>query len=517
MSDVTDQFAYGRNTDPEPRLYAAFFQRWVDQGKRLDAAINLHNVESGEVPHLLCPLMEPARGRLAECQALHEQVMGQLRPAGYNVAKEPWATSYALFRLGGFLGRYYGALHMPYEANSQDKQRHLTIQETRQLGQGLAAAVIRFLDSPAAQPFLVSVTRAREAARDSADAVRRRSAIPGMRCSSSSRHGTRNVWNKNGHCGRKPQVNNAVTIESHHFPGSVKEKARWVQQFDGPWQASSSRLASWQWSTSNQHGHRHATAHLAKKRSHLQNRRRASWALETLSFCATLSDTAQGELVYFYKDDQLINDPENPAVTSSGGYAEFDYYPDAAGTATFQAKCTGYEDSNTVDVTAVAPGLQIYANGNWDNVKDRTITLLKGTQYTFRYKIDIGHADDTDWTGVVSVNNQESVAIAFNSDRSGDTLTATLGQTSETVTINVVTPSLARMQFVSGGGGSCYQIYDSSGNGLYAGYETYPSTIKNPGCFKQGRQDRRKCPVLAWHRPDLSDGCRCARRRQFRR
>lgn len=159
---MTDRFFYDGKEGPEARAYAAFFKRWVDDGKLLTLAINLHNVESGEQPHLSCPLMEFTPGRREACQMLHEQVCQEVGNQGFTVAAEPWARGVRNFRLGGYLSRMYGALHMPYEANGQDKTRHLTLAELHTMGQGVIVASCRFLESPSAEPLFVSISTARE-------------------------------------------------------------------------------------------------------------------------------------------------------------------------------------------------------------------------------------------------------------------------------------------------------------------------------------------------------------------
>jgi predicted component of type VI protein secretion system len=156
--NLTDSFSMGDKA-PEAIAYATWFKQWVDEVKRLDVAINLHNFISTKGTHIECPLMEPKSGRLQECQALHRFVTKELKD--YNVAQNPWEQSYANFRLGGWLRRCYGTLHMPYEINSQSPSKHLTIAYLRQVGEGFVRAVTNYLDSGNAETLFDSIAKMR--------------------------------------------------------------------------------------------------------------------------------------------------------------------------------------------------------------------------------------------------------------------------------------------------------------------------------------------------------------------
>lgn len=160
--NLTHSFAYKRHSTPEPIAYAAFFRKWIDAGQRLDVITNLHNVESAEQPHVSCALMEPGRGRLRECQALHQRVVRLLEVDGFVVSPTPWKEDYAVFRLGGFLSLYYGPLHLPYEVNSQDRGQHLTLWQIQHAGRGLLLASAQFLGASDSHPLALSITRTRQ-------------------------------------------------------------------------------------------------------------------------------------------------------------------------------------------------------------------------------------------------------------------------------------------------------------------------------------------------------------------
>ncbi len=129
---------------PEALAYAEWFRDWVDAGNRLDLVFNLHNVESGEGPHLFPYMWERPTGspRHVLGKMLHHTVASRLTNAGFNVAKD--ASGFGLFstRLGGWLRKYFGTHMTFYEVNSQAPQRHLSLYEVKAVGVHLIIAAI---------------------------------------------------------------------------------------------------------------------------------------------------------------------------------------------------------------------------------------------------------------------------------------------------------------------------------------------------------------------------------------
>lgn len=144
-----------RNAPPEVLSYATWFERWVDAGKRLDVAISLHNVESGEGEHLFCVFTDP--GRHDPCQQLHRVVLQQFEDDQTYKARSRAGTGYVTTQLAGYLGYYFGPLPLLYEANSQEKGRHLTLAETRDLGRRLTRACGLYLSSDSARQTLTDI------------------------------------------------------------------------------------------------------------------------------------------------------------------------------------------------------------------------------------------------------------------------------------------------------------------------------------------------------------------------
>lgn len=144
---ITDTFVEGRQ-NPTSIAYSKFFMEWFRAGKPIDVVLNLHCVESKESPHLACAQYEPDDMRGATCRIFNEEYACDVaKNAGYRVTDKPGYRGMTSWRLGGWLNAQYGALHMPYEANAQDRSRHLSIDDLQNLGLQLMIAAQEFIDS----------------------------------------------------------------------------------------------------------------------------------------------------------------------------------------------------------------------------------------------------------------------------------------------------------------------------------------------------------------------------------
>lgn len=142
-TDVIRGFDDGEETT-ETLAWATWLRDWVDAGNRLDLVVNLHNVESGEGPHLFPYLHDSSRIDLS--QALHDDVVDQLD--GFDVRADIGRTGRFSTRLGGWLLRFFGTHHMFYEVNSQAPRRHLALYELKALGVGILRGAATHLFSP---------------------------------------------------------------------------------------------------------------------------------------------------------------------------------------------------------------------------------------------------------------------------------------------------------------------------------------------------------------------------------
>lgn len=143
-----------RNTLPDALAYAAWFERWVDEEKRLDVAISFHNTESAFGEHLFCVYTDS--GRPEPCLALHDAILDQFSDGAFNVRQEA-GSGYTITQLNGFLGYYYGPLPLLYQLNSQEADYHLTLHDLREIGRRIALGCGNYFDSSEAEEALVGI------------------------------------------------------------------------------------------------------------------------------------------------------------------------------------------------------------------------------------------------------------------------------------------------------------------------------------------------------------------------
>jgi hypothetical protein len=168
---------YVKSETPESMSYANWFQIWVKTGHRLDLVFNLHNVASAESVDVVCPLIEGfgARGKLA--WAMHSMLVDRLRVGGFTAALRPWMRGISPDRLGGWLDRFYGASMIAYEINSQASDRHLTMEQLKDIGRIFADSTDAFFATADGKSLLADVD-ARRTKRLEQWADYSRSAIP---------------------------------------------------------------------------------------------------------------------------------------------------------------------------------------------------------------------------------------------------------------------------------------------------------------------------------------------------
>jgi len=158
---IISGFGPGDET-PDSLLYAAWFKKWVDEGKRLDIALNLHNPPLSAAFHVACPMMEPELERLGDCMALHASVRGALTAAGYQVRNTPWTTGHLTPRLCGWLAKCFGTLPLPYEVNSATPKRQLNLAEVRGIGRAMVLGSAQFVSSDPGKTLLAQVDEVRQ-------------------------------------------------------------------------------------------------------------------------------------------------------------------------------------------------------------------------------------------------------------------------------------------------------------------------------------------------------------------
>ena len=159
---ITQRFVYDGQEGREARAYASFFKKWVTAGNRLDLTLNLHNVESAEGSHIFCPVVEPEPNRKSVSVAYHDGLMRSFAAAGYQTTTKPLGARTTWFRLSGYLSLMYGPLSMPYELNSQERERHLATAHLREMGSLLMLRTGGFFETSRGQAVLAAATETRQ-------------------------------------------------------------------------------------------------------------------------------------------------------------------------------------------------------------------------------------------------------------------------------------------------------------------------------------------------------------------
>jgi hypothetical protein len=166
--DAADESYYDRTTysftvdrpSSEAIIYANWFEAWVDAGKRLDVVLDLHNIESAEGEHL--SYMYPDPHRISSCRILNNAITDRMQD-GTDLHIRPGSVDQGFItnRLAGWLGYCFGPLHGLYELNSQEKWRHLTLDEVRDMGRRLILATSDYLHSDDGKAMMAFVDRVR--------------------------------------------------------------------------------------------------------------------------------------------------------------------------------------------------------------------------------------------------------------------------------------------------------------------------------------------------------------------
>ena len=139
-TDVIRAFEDESDRPPEAIAFAGWFREWVDAGNRLDMVFDLHNVESGEGPHLFIYMHDPTRTE--ESKKIHRAVAAAL--PGFETQGSDQTGRFST-RLGGWLRNTFGTHMMFYETNSQAPSRHLSLYEMKVMGAGILIGAVKHL------------------------------------------------------------------------------------------------------------------------------------------------------------------------------------------------------------------------------------------------------------------------------------------------------------------------------------------------------------------------------------
>lgn len=160
----------------ESLVYANFLEKTFFGGRSIDVVLNLHNVESAEAGHLFCFSGPSVRGYRKYGLEMHARVKEKIGRRGPIIGKGMPAKNFRS-RIGGWCERAFGSLFMFYEVNAQQKDRHLTIAETKEIGALMLAGVREFLGSRNGKKFRRDLTRLNAEMRRASERQRRDSLL----------------------------------------------------------------------------------------------------------------------------------------------------------------------------------------------------------------------------------------------------------------------------------------------------------------------------------------------------
>ena len=171
---MTESFGPGNDErPPEAWLYLRYLRDWADEGRTLDLAVSIHNVESDEAVNLSTPFTD--NKYIEATDYLNEGMFPFVRKAGFleagaadagHIGGSPW-------RLYGWAGSFLGALPVAYEVNDRYPRNRLSLWQLQHLGARMGLAMARWSSSERGQTWhdgarraLVKRGRARDEARD---------------------------------------------------------------------------------------------------------------------------------------------------------------------------------------------------------------------------------------------------------------------------------------------------------------------------------------------------------------
>ena len=141
-------FLQTRKVRPETLAYARYFIRWIDAGHRIDVAVNLHNVECTEGPHIFIPLVNERHRD--DSDQWNQAFFAALATAGFMTGRvQGNAKGYQNDRLAGWCAQHFATFDLAYELNSRMPGNLLTLPRLRQIGTILGMNVSAYLQTPA--------------------------------------------------------------------------------------------------------------------------------------------------------------------------------------------------------------------------------------------------------------------------------------------------------------------------------------------------------------------------------
>ncbi|HVX86753.1 MAG TPA: M14 family zinc carboxypeptidase [Phycisphaerae bacterium] len=158
---VIETFSATRQA-PESVAYSAWLEHWVNDGNRLDFVLSLHSQEAGEpgAAHLMSPAFE-AGARKPDFVFYQAEISRSAGGAGFDVDTTHAREGTFPLRFGGWAENNFGAFSTYLETNSQERFKHLRVEDLCGLGGVVAQKTESLLTSPDGQSIVHSVADVR--------------------------------------------------------------------------------------------------------------------------------------------------------------------------------------------------------------------------------------------------------------------------------------------------------------------------------------------------------------------
>jgi hypothetical protein len=133
---------------PEAFAYARYFTQYIYEGRNIDVAVSLHNVEANESEQVVSPFVT-LRDRDAVLQ-FNQAFFQSLAAQGFVTGDplRPWGYGFTPFRLYGWCSAQFGAFGLAFEVNDRYPQQRLSLDRLQAVGGVLATTLAGWLATP---------------------------------------------------------------------------------------------------------------------------------------------------------------------------------------------------------------------------------------------------------------------------------------------------------------------------------------------------------------------------------
>jgi len=148
LTDMFSQAPANPADCPEVFAYARYFTQYIYDGRNIDVAVSLHNVEANESEQVVCPFvtLRDREAVLEFNQAFFRSLAGRGFVTGDPL--RPWDYGFSPFRLFGWCSVQFGAFALAFEVNDRYPPQRLSLDRLQSLGGVLATSLQGWLDTP---------------------------------------------------------------------------------------------------------------------------------------------------------------------------------------------------------------------------------------------------------------------------------------------------------------------------------------------------------------------------------